>query len=113
MLELIKGDLPTDKSNIFEGIDTSWNRIKGGNAIGDILYAVEKQYDFKNPTASIPELVKAYKAIQGLEDTHWKTIKTKEIKDIIAACAGLYLEATANTNHATAGSSIDLNVEGH
>ena len=110
-IEIIKGDLPSDKNNLFEGIDTSWNRIEGGTAIGKILNAVQDNYDFTNPSASIPGLVKAYKAIQNLKDTHWKTVKTKEIKNIIAACAGLYLEATANTNHATAGSSVDLNLE--
>ncbi|OUS02232.1 LmbE family protein [Flavobacteriales bacterium 33_180_T64] len=110
-IELIKGDLPSDKENIFEGIDTSWNRIEGGKIIGDILYAVENNYDFKNPSASIPELVRAYKAIQNLQDTHWKNLKTKEIKAIISACAGLYIEVKANTNHATAGASIDLSLE--
>jgi LmbE family N-acetylglucosaminyl deacetylase len=110
-IELIKGDLPTDKTNIFEGIDTSWNRIEGGKSIGEILYDVQKNYDFKNPSGSISELVRAYKAIQNLKNEHWKNIKTTEIKDIIAACAGLYLEATVNSNHATAGSNIDLNLE--
>ena len=110
-IEIIKGDLPTEKTNIFDGIDTSWNRVEGGKAIGEILDAVQNNYDFKNPSASIPELMRAYKAIQNLKNEHWKTIKTNEIKDIIAACAGLYLEATANTNHATAGSNVDLNLE--
>jgi len=110
-IELIKGDLPADKTNLFEGIDTSWNRIEGGKAIGNILLAVQNNYDFKNPSASIPELMRAYKDIQNLKDDHWKTIKTNEIKNIIAACAGLYLEATANTNHSTAGAQVDLNLE--
>ncbi|WP_431135408.1 PIG-L family deacetylase [Psychroserpens mesophilus] len=110
-IELIKGDLPVNKDNLFEGIDTSWNRVEGGKVIGDILHAVQNQYDFKNPSASIPELLRAYKAIQDLNDTHWKTIKTNEIKGIIAACAGLYLEASSNTNHTAAGSSVDLNIE--
>ncbi|SDS15712.1 GlcNAc-PI de-N-acetylase [Formosa sp. Hel1_31_208] len=110
-IELIKGDLPTNKDNLFDGIDTSWNRVEGGKVVGDILYAVQERYDFRNPSASIPELMRAYKAIQNLNDEHWKSIKTKEIKSIIAACAGLFLEAAANTNHASAGASIDLNIE--
>ena len=110
-IELIKGELPANKDNLFEGIDTSWNRIEGGKAIGDILYAVQDDYDFKNPSASLPELVRAYKAIQELNDSHWKTIKTNEIKTIISACAGLYLEATSNTNQTAPGSTIDLNIE--
>ncbi len=110
-IELIKGDLPLDKSNIFDGIDTSWSRVEGGKAIGNILTDVQKNYDFQNPSASIPELIRAYNLIQNLNNAHWKSIKTEEIKHIIAACAGLYLEATANTNHATAGSNIEVGIE--
>lgn len=110
-LELIKGETPKEKTNLFEGIDTSWNRVKGGNAIGSVLKNVEKNFDFRNPSASITELVKAYSMILKLEDAHWKAVKTKEIKDIIAACAGLYLEAVAENQEATPGSSVKLKIE--
>jgi len=110
-IELIKGTMPTTPTNLFEGIDTSWNRVKGGAKIGIILKEVEANYDFKNPATSLPKLVKAYNAIQALENTHWKIIKTKEIKAIIAACAGLFVEAVAETNQATSGESIQLNLE--
>ncbi len=110
-IELIKGDLPEDKTNIFEGIDTSWNRIKGGKAIGDILYQVEKDYDFRNPSASVPNLVKAYQLIQQLEDSHWRNIKSKEIKEIIAAASGLYLEAVSTQSDVTLGDEVTLKIE--
>jgi LmbE family N-acetylglucosaminyl deacetylase len=110
-LELIKGDAPQDKSNIFEGIDTSWNRVVGGKPIGILLAEVEKNFDFKNPEASIPDLVKAYKMIQSLDDSHWKQIKTEDIKKVIAACAGLYLDAVAETPDATPGSTIKVKLE--
>lgn len=110
-LEFLKGDPLKNKSNIFEGIDTSWNRIKGGKAIGDILANVEKNFNFKNPSASISELVKAYSLIQQLEDAHWKEIKSEEIKKIIAGCTGLYLEATTDIQDATPGSTIKVKLE--
>jgi LmbE family N-acetylglucosaminyl deacetylase len=110
-LEFLKGEAPKDKTNLFDGIDTSWNRIKGGKAIGDILALVEKNFDFKNPPASIPELVKAYQMIQKLEENHWKNIKTEEIKKIIAASAGLYLEAVADTQETTLNSTIKVKLE--
>jgi len=110
-LEFLKGDMPKDKTNLFEGIDTTWNRVKGGAAIGEILNAVEKNFDFKNPSASIPELVKAYSLIEKLEDNHWKTIKSEEIKEIIAACAGLYLEAVADVQEVTPGSPLKIKIE--
>jgi len=110
-LEFLKGDTSKDKTNIFDGIDTTWNRVKGGKAIGDILNNVEKTFDFKNPSASIPELVKAYDLIQNLEDKHWKAIKSEEIKKIIAACAGLYLEAISEVQEATPGSILKIKTE--
>jgi LmbE family N-acetylglucosaminyl deacetylase len=110
-LEFIKGNPQKDKTNFFEGIDTSWNRIQGGKAIGELLSKVEKNFDFKNPASSIPDLVKAYSMIQNVEETHWKPIKSEEIKKIIAACSGLYVEATANEAEATPGSQLKITCE--
>ena len=110
-LEFLKGDFPKDKINIFDGIDTTWNRVKDGKAIGDILSNVEKTFDFKNPSTSIPELVKAYDLIQNLEDEHWKSIKSEEIKKIIAGCAGLYLEAVADVQEAIPGTILKVKIE--
>lgn len=110
-LELLKGSSLQDKTNLFEGIDTTWNRIKGGAAIGQLLEKVQQQFDFKNPSASIPDLAKAYTMIQLLEDEHWKTIKSEEIKKIIAACSGLYLEVVAENQTATPNSTIKVKIE--
>lgn len=110
-IELINGDLPKDKSNVFDGIDTSWNRVKDGKAIGELLKSVQDYYDFKNPSASIPKLMQAYKLIQNLEDQHWKTIKLEDIKEVISACAGLYLEAAADSHSATPNSKVQLKLE--
>ncbi|MCA0350273.1 MAG: PIG-L family deacetylase [Bacteroidetes bacterium] len=110
-LEFLKGEKLTDKNNIFEGINTTWSRIEGGKTIGDILTNVEKNFDFKNPSASIPELIKAYNLIQNLKDTHWKIIKIEEIKKIIAGCAGLFLEAVSDVQEATPNSTIKVKLE--
>ena len=110
-LEIVKGDVPEDKTNIFGGINTTWTRVKGGKEIGQVLSKVESDFDFKNPSASISELVKAYNLIQKLENEHWKNQKTKEIKSIIEACAGLYLEAVTTESSATFGGDVSLNIE--
>jgi LmbE family N-acetylglucosaminyl deacetylase len=110
-LELLKGSSLQDKTNVFEGIDTTWNRVKGGGPIRQLLENVQQQFDFKNPSAIIPNLAKAYSMIELLEDEHWKTIKSEEIKKIIAACSGLYLEAVAENQTATPNSSIKVKIE--
>lgn len=110
-LELINGEPLEDKSNIFEGIDTSWNRIQGGKPIGDLIASIAQQYDFKNPAASIPNLVKVYQMIQSLNENHWKAVKSDDLKKIITACTGLYLEAVAQNQEATPGSIVNLKLE--
>lgn len=110
-LELIKGTTLNNKNNIFDGIDTSWNRLKDGAAIGELIQKILKEYDFKNPSLSIPNLVKAYSMIQLLEDEHWKKIKTEEIKKLIVACSGLYLEGVAENQTATPNSTLNVKIE--
>ena len=110
-LELLKGELSKDNSNIFEGIDTSWNRVKGGKIIGDLLHNVEANFNFKNPSASVQDLVKAYVLIRQLEDEHWKTVKSEEIKKIIAACTGLYLEAVSSVQEVVCNSIVKAKLE--
>jgi len=108
-LESIKGDKTA--GDIFDGIDTSWNRVKGGKEIGAILAGVEKDFDFRNPEASVPKLIEAYKLIEKLDDDYWKALKSEEIKSIIAACTGLYLEAVAESQDGTPGSTLKIKLE--
>jgi LmbE family N-acetylglucosaminyl deacetylase len=110
-LEFINGEPLKEKKSIFEGIDTTWNRVKGGKPIGELLAKIASEYDFKNPSASIPALAKAYSMMQSLEEKHWSVLKSEEIKKIIASCAGLYLEAVAENQEATLGSTIKIKLE--
>lgn len=110
-IEFLKGAPLDNNENIFSGINTTWSRIEGGKAIGTILYNIEENFNFKNPSAHIPALLEAYKLLQKTDNTHWKTLKTKELKVIIEMCAGLYLEASASTNWATAGDVVDVSLE--
>jgi len=110
-IEFLKGEPLTDNSTIFSGIDTSWNRIKGGKAIGAILNTIESNFNFQNPSTHVSQLIEAYTLLQNVENQHWKTQKTKELKAIIEMCAGLYLEASAETNWATQNEIINLNIE--
>ena len=110
-LKFLKGDSLQDKKDIFSGINTTWNRINGGGKIGDILYDIEENFDFRNPSKHIAKLLEAYQKIELLEDEHWKNLKKKQILEIIEACAGLYLEASAESNKGTPNSNIKVDFE--
>jgi LmbE family N-acetylglucosaminyl deacetylase len=110
-VEFLKGEAPKDESDLFSGINTTWNRVKGGGEIGDILYDIERNFDFVNPSKHVPALLQAYQKIQLLEDEYWREVKLKQITEIIEACAGLYLEASANSSSAVPNSEVELNIE--
>ncbi len=110
-LEFLKGSPITQDQSLFAGIDTSWNRVKGGKKIGELISQIVLEFDFTNPAKSIPNLVKAYGLIQQIEDEHWRVTKTNEIKAVLAGCAGLYLEGIADTPETTPNSRIKIQVE--
>ncbi len=110
-IELLKGDLPNDRNNIFDGVNTSWSRVDGGDKIGEILYQIENEFNFENPAIHIPKFIEAHQLISELKDAHWKELKSKEIEDIILAVMGLSLEAFTTTANSNAGNSLKVNIE--
>lgn len=110
-LELVKGDLPVDKTNIFDGINTTWSRVKGGEAIGKKIDQVISNYDFTNPQNSLSQLLEVKEMITKLPDGHWKRVKSVEINEIIVDIMGLYVVANADSQTASAGSDIGVEFE--
>ncbi|WP_139958107.1 PIG-L family deacetylase [Flavicella sediminum] len=110
-LEFLKGDFPKDKEDLFSGINTTWTRVKGGKQIMKLLTEVEQNFNFVNPATHLPQLLEASVLIEKLEDTHWKTLKQKEIKDIIQAAAGLYIEVSSTMSSTSPNSKVGLEFE--
>jgi LmbE family N-acetylglucosaminyl deacetylase len=109
-IEFIKGEPMQDK-NPFSGIDTSWKRNPEGEAIGLILGKVEKEFDFKNPWKSVPQLLEAKTLIEAIEDNFWRDQKRKEIKTIIEACLGLFVEARTEHAYTNPGENTEVTFE--
>lgn len=109
-LDFVKGDRPASQ-DIFEGINTSWTRVDGGEPIGKILAQIDREYRSDNPSASVPDLLTAMQMIKSLPNGYWKERKLTEIKEVIRGCLGLYLEATANEPTATPGDAIKIRLE--
>lgn len=109
-LELLKGEMPKN-NDIFDGINTTWTRVKGGASIQIIMDKILEDFNFKKPSESIPSLLRAYELTRNLEDTFWAAQKTKQLKAVIYACCGLYLEAATLEHWATANSDLTINFE--
>ena len=110
-LEFLKGRPLDENKNLFAGIDTSWNRVAGGQAIADILLPLESNFNYEDPSEMVAELFRARKLIADLTDQFWRDQKLNEIDLLIAHCSGLFIEAVANSNQANPGEQIGVNIE--
>ena len=104
-----KGSIP--KSEIFEGINTSWSRVEGGAKIEKMVSAAIASFQAKKPSAIVPELLDIYKAVESMPDHPYKEPKMQELKELIKACLGLYLEVAAHESYAAPGDSLILQLE--
>ncbi|ELR73295.1 hypothetical protein C900_04147 [Fulvivirga imtechensis AK7] len=108
-LELMAGDAV--EKDIFEGIETSWKRVKGGEKIGAVLEKAIAQYNPENPAAIMPYLLTARTEILKLNDQYWKQTKETEVNQLIKDVLGLYLEVVAGDFSVTPGDQVQLMVE--
>lgn len=81
--------------DIFEGIDQTWNRIKGAAPVAEMINQVNTDYQASAPARSVPQLVKILSALEALPESYWKAEKIKSIKELIVNAAGLWFESTA------------------
>jgi LmbE family N-acetylglucosaminyl deacetylase len=105
----IKGDAP--KHSLFDGINTTWERVPGGKAIGQLVDKALADYKIDDPSASVPSLLAIRKAIMALPEGYWKTQKLKETEQLILACAGLWTEAYSATPIVVAGQPLQTSVQ--
>jgi LmbE family N-acetylglucosaminyl deacetylase len=92
-----------------EGVVTDWNRVDGGGVISGMVDQVVKDFSLLAPEKSVPGLVGIYKAIGQLPEGNWKTQKLKEVRDLIADCSGLWLEALVRAPYTVRGDSLAVN----
>lgn len=110
----LKGDTAT--KDLFEGINQTWNRFGATAKFKTMLDNCIAQYNTQAPEKSIPVLVNIYKQLEqsnykNTETQYWKNQKLKELKEIIIACTGLWVEASAADYSAIPGKQIDLTTQ--
>ena len=104
--------------DLFEGIDTSWSRFAGGEAVGKLLQQAADTFDPKNPQATIPTLMEAFDQFDRLAATkewtpisnpYWQ-VKHDEILAAIRDCAGLAFDVSAGDSTVVPGAEIPVSV---
>jgi LmbE family N-acetylglucosaminyl deacetylase len=112
-----RGNVPNDfelvagepfSADLFDGVDLTWKRVPGGEAVAKAVSRAQAAYSDENPAAAVPALLDAYSALDELERSPWVETKRKELLDAIRACTGLWLEATAGAPTAVPGTSVEI-----
>lgn len=108
-LEQIKGKKA--EKNIFDDVETSWLRFKGGEKVKSLVDQAIAEFDPENPSASVPKLLLIRKEINALPASIWQARKLRETEQLIQDCLGLFVEATAIHYQATPGEKIKTALE--
>ncbi|MCA6074585.1 PIG-L family deacetylase [Fulvivirga sedimenti] len=108
-LEYVKG--VEAKSDIFEGIDTSWSRVSGGDKIGKSINELISNFDPRKPYASVRDMLRIRRMISEIEDSFWKSRKLEQADEIISDMTGLYLEARTSEGQVVPGQNIRMELE--
>ena len=110
-LLMLEGPESTEKADIFQGIDASWNRIgEEGEAIQVAINKAMSTFSPYNPSKALPDLLELYTLLEGKE-AYWYKVKRKEVKELISYCAGLYFEVNSEDYQVAQGDSLRMTTD--
>jgi LmbE family N-acetylglucosaminyl deacetylase len=101
----VAGDKAT--KDIMDGVNTSWTRLNAPE-IHDAVSHIVQDYKVENPEKSVKDLVQLYKLVNNLPSSVWKNYKLDEIKSLVQACAGLFMDATSTQQQVFPGKNLPM-----
>ena len=110
-----RGGDPATK-DLFEGIDTSWNRLPGGAELSAILRRAADEFRDDAPSATVPTLLSALDVLDRLakqeewKSNPWPAVKRAELLTAIRDCAGLSIETSAPESSVVRGADLPVTV---
>jgi LmbE family N-acetylglucosaminyl deacetylase len=99
------------KESLFDGIDTSWKRVPGSEAIAAKVKDVLATFVAADPAASVPKLLELRKDLTGLAADDWRAAKVGEVDSLIAACLALHIESSTATAVVSPGQTLPIKLE--
>jgi len=104
-LVLVVGE-PASK-DVFDGIETSWKRVPGGEQASAIFAHAERHFEMNAPEKILPKLLEARARIASLKN-RWAEWKLRELDELAAQAAGLWLDISTARESASPGSQVTL-----
>ena len=101
------GEAPAN--DLFDGVNTSWQRVEGGEKIEKMVNAAIASFDFVQPQKSVSSLVQIHKTLKMMTEGYWRNLKLKEVSALIEQASGVWMEATTTVQNAVQGDSLKIN----
>jgi LmbE family N-acetylglucosaminyl deacetylase len=113
----LRGGEPAAK-DLFENIDTTWSRYPGGEKIEAILERAAATFDENKPSATVPVLLEALRALERLRANPdwserkkpWIEEKKNDLLDAIRDCAGIAIDVAASDSTVVEGGELPVSV---
>jgi LmbE family N-acetylglucosaminyl deacetylase len=96
-------------TDLFNEVNTSWNRVPGGENIQKLVDGALQSFDLMAPQKSLPALLNIYNEIKKLPAGYWKEQKLNEIRQLIEQASGIWVECYTNEAYVAQGDSIKIN----
>ena len=95
-------------ATILAGVDLSWARWKGTSGVRGLAEKAARAFDATKPYASIPALLALDGALDAVPDASIRAQKKGEVAELVLACAGLFVEATAAEPQVAPGQELEV-----
>jgi LmbE family N-acetylglucosaminyl deacetylase len=95
-------------NDILDGVDTTWSRYPGGAEIGLLTADVFARFDPKDPSASVPALLKIRSLVAALPSDPVIQDKRGQLDRVLQTCLGLTVETLVADAEVVPGETMRL-----
>lgn len=96
---------------LFDGVDLSWKRVPGSEKVAAALARAAQEFKVDAPQRSVPVLGSALEELRKLPRSTWTVKKEQELVEVIASCAGVFVEAAANVATVVPGATLEVTTQ--
>ncbi len=101
--------------DLFDGIETTWRRVAGGEGVGTALRALVAGYDPKTPEASFASLCDVAGKLGALAasaagERAWPQYHLRAVDSLLLSSCGAVFEATAGSYQVAAGDKLSVTI---
>jgi LmbE family N-acetylglucosaminyl deacetylase len=104
--QLLGGEPATN--DILDGIDTTWSRVSGGAAIGQLADDTISQFNSRDLAANVPALLKIKNLLAALPADRVVDEKRRQLDHLLQVCLGLSVETTMAQAEVVPGETLKL-----